>query len=847
MSRIASENTGFGLFSCLRNYCLKMALGAFFGTAIGCVTEDPELRQLGAPNPIVGMPVMAPAPQALPSDVKADAKPVDVRSSKAEGVLAEPISPATVARYPHLKAFQGHVLLSGATVQVVLAGVPPEPSTDDWQPGVVAFAERRGAQWHIMTGIGRIEVSGHAPSGPVYRAIGVNAGVDRLKNLAYASFVYATAAAKSPRQIVTFRLDGSSGRLSILPEPAAAAGPLPKGLKPLVVLWQLRFRAVGALNLAARDDLVGPFHGIPYLIRYQGADILGVVGFRPFDLDDQLAQLTLTPELGLSGPLIEGWQLLIGRDAALNTLSAAGTIKACMYDRGRTAAKLVPGCSADSLFGRLTLALPERDAGRQEIAQPVFVYDAAGNPILYTALFAGETVVAELPRAPNYRLADTRSGRALKDIASFAIASADGYKTELSARGAGRVVIDPGQDRSPAMITVNRLDQPKGLPVAPGLVEPSRHVTQLSANSFLVHDWPVEWPLLAGTYVVELARGSDGVFCNVRAQIVENQVRKLLCPAATFKTEISDDAGFIAGDLTAPLDQAEGTIGETLKKVYGVTFLPPSLTVEDPESGLQLRFVPGSPNLEGRWRASRGKSKGALLQAFAKFIRAQPEATNGVLELGCPAPGITLAEYERTAGRLNPDAVRLFGCATGLEQNEQLAVAGRLVRRKKSPLAITPVSPLAHAVSGIFFPRLFVAAADLGKTPDLGGFLTRVKAAEAVATAGAVVRLADIKPRAGVRGDYTASVELSSSPEVRPRYIVVYTEQGVVKREPIADAERSLRTLTINLTVPSDAQWLRVEVRGSSRRSSVSQLFDRNYGIALATTGFRPFKPSVSH
>lgn len=769
----------------------------------------------------------------------------------AADVFAEPISSGTIARFPHLARFGGHVLLSGLKTQVVLAGVPPEPSTEEWQPAVVAFAEKRFGAWHVMTAMGRVDLSGRSASGPIYRPVGVNVGADRGKALAYATYVFAGATAEAPKQVVTFRLDGQAGRLSLLPEPFGQAAPaVPKGMKQMPVLWRLRFRSLGAQTLPARDDQVGPFHGIPYLTRYQGGEMVSVIGFRPFDADEVLGQLTLSPEPGLDGPAIEGWQVLIGRDASLGALAAAATIKMCMFappgGRPVTAKTLAAGCSADATFGPLTLSLAAADAGKDDVAQPVFVYNAAGNPVAYTALFAGESVRLSLPRGPGYRLADTRSGRALKDIPPFEIASDAGYKADLPVRGAGRVLIDPGADRAPALITVNRLDQPKGLSVAPGFAEPSRHVTQVSPNTFLVRDWPVEVPLLSGGYVIELARGGDGVFCNARVLVTANQTRQHLCPAATFKTAVAAEKDFVAADLGAPLVQAQGDLAELNKKVYGVTFLPQALSVEDGDTGLELRFVPGSPELAQRWATARGRAKGAVLQGFARFIRLQPEAAQGLLELGCPAPGVSLGEYERTAQRLAVDAVRLFGCASGPELNEHLALAGRLVKRRKTPLAITPVPAVAHAVSGGFFPRLLVAANELGDPPTLDAFLARVKTGSSIATAGAVVHMDDLVAKSQ-RGDFEVTVSVSSSPEVRPRFIFLYSEHGTLNKEPVPEGDDALRKVKISFTAPPDAQWIRAEVRGSSRRSSVSQLFDKNYGIALATTGFLPLKAGVSH
>ena len=172
MSRKANENNAFERSSCRWNHCLNKSFLGFLLLLVSCAT-DPLPNPQNSENQPQAVPVAASVgSSAAPSgpsgqvvvqrSTNSSSPATDTAESpqffdvpiKAGDALAEPISPATVARFPHLAPFQGLVLLGGSRMQVVLAGVSTSGlaslgADELWQPGVIAFVERRhdGSGW----------------------------------------------------------------------------------------------------------------------------------------------------------------------------------------------------------------------------------------------------------------------------------------------------------------------------------------------------------------------------------------------------------------------------------------------------------------------------------------------------------------------------------------------------------------------------------------------------------------------------------------------------------------------------------------------------------------------------
>ena len=718
----------------------------------------------------------------------------------------------------------------------------------------------------MLSAVGRVEVSARAPSGSPYRAIGVNVGTDRAKGLAFATVVYGGPTAADPRTAVTFRLDGQTGRLSLLPEAFGPSGGSVQKSSPhqAPTLWSLRFRAQGAHDLFAPDVTVGRMRGVPYVIRYTGNDIIAAVGLRPFDTDEQLGQLLLTPELSGPAPAVEGWQILVGRDAALAAPLSSATALKCLYPASPSSKDLASKngkvCGVDAAFGTLKLGLSSKDGGKGAVPQPIFVYNSAGQAVFYTALLAGESVKVQLPSGGPYRLADTRSGRALKDIAALSVVAHEDLDVLLPPRPAGKIRLDPGVDRSSALVTVNRLDQPKGLVVTPPDPTLDALGTRLSPNTLLVKEWPFDLPLLTGSYVVEIARGG-GVFCNVRVSLAAGESRAHFCPPTTFTTAIPALDADVAGQPHYLAVEFSGAGDEQLSRALGVDLTLPSIEVTDAETGSSARFVADDAlvsRVKERWAIVGSKPKGGALTAFAKMLReplggGEAPAKNGVFELGCPAPALTLAEYEKTAKRLQVDALRLFGCATGAEQNEHLALAARVQKQRPTPIALTSVPAVAFAEHGLFFPRLFLQTGS-STPPDSAAAIHGLKERRYALGAGVLMAVQNVKAVAGEAVNYEVDVETASSSEVSARWLFVFSENGQRHRQALEpppnegsgpDDRAEVVVTHMKFKLPAGDRFIRVEVRGSSRRSSVSQLFDRNYGTVLATTSFLTLPPRV--
>lgn len=62
-------------------------------------------------------------------------------------LLAEPITPELVKKYPHLKDHLGQIILGNNKVHVILAGVSPFPAKSPWQPTILDTYRIKGGIW----------------------------------------------------------------------------------------------------------------------------------------------------------------------------------------------------------------------------------------------------------------------------------------------------------------------------------------------------------------------------------------------------------------------------------------------------------------------------------------------------------------------------------------------------------------------------------------------------------------------------------------------------------------------------------------------------------------------------
>ena len=98
--------------------------------------------------------------------------------------------------------------------------------------------------------------------------------------------------------------------------------------------------------------------------------------------------------------------------------------------------------------------------------------------------------------------------------------------------------------------------------------------------------------------------------------------------------------------------------------------------------------------------------------------------------------------------------------------------------------------------------------------------------------------IASIQKSKALKHGYTITVELALENSVKARKLIVYSESGPVMGQLLTD--ETLKNRFFKIVVPWDSRdkYIRLEVRGSHRSSSMNQLFDRGAGSHLGSSNF---------
>jgi hypothetical protein len=825
----------------------KAVFAAVFVALLGgCVTDgQPEASQVAAP----------PAAPEAPPLTTPDSHSESPKSEPGE-LLALPIDPIIAKRYTHLRPYQGHLLLGVADLQLVIAGASAFVDLSvTWQPVVLAGYELRHGVWQLKSALGRVDLApvgtGAGVAPVAYHAAAIDTGVDKAANVARAGIVL--VAEGEPRQLVQIHLDGATHVMTMTIDDYATPG------RPSDRPWKLRLRAPTASDVVGEERQLGGLTGVPYVVRHDGGDVIGVVAYRVAQSRDHWGEFFLEPDTpragAATGPAVEGYEIALTRAAVANVHARLAAVESCLYGAQRpkkilsdaARATWLATCKAERGVPAATLTLPEGDAGGSAAPQPVYVFDENGVALTYNALYAGESVAVTLPAGRRLQFADTRSGRLIDGsvpldltVQAPADAAATAFALTLPARRARtmRLSLAAGDVRA-AFVSVSRLDMPRGHALAVAFSDDDK-VVRLGNGLFLVKDWPLQLKLIEGGYQVDVARGGDGTFCTLRLTVAADRPDRVTCPKPTFTTAIPGladqttiDAALAAPEDPKAYDAARAAFGARLFTTPLTVAAPtpnvvesiPVLRLDDDRSGMTLQLAPADAALVERWAAEPQGEGQERLERFARFARR--EAPDGWLELGCPV-AMPAAEYRHLVERLDPDAVRAYGCWDAAERDAIIAAP-----RTGSPLQLTTVSVLQDATQAGFFPRL-VLSGSVASPADAAAALKR--GAFGI-SAGAVISNPEVK---GVGAAQTVSFDLAASRESRPRYVVLYTELGRFKRETLAEVGDEAVKMQVSFTLPNGARYLRIEVKGSPRRSSMSRMFDLDEGVVMAATNFLP-------
>ncbi|MEN9836124.1 MAG: hypothetical protein RL011_2317, partial [Pseudomonadota bacterium] len=336
-------------------------------------------------------------------------------------VEAEPISPATAQRYPHLDPYIGNVLLSSSSAHVVLAGVALKPSQARWQPAVLAFfaldSQFGPPIWVRRTAISGIDLStspNQLSPNSVYQ-LALETGVDPGGAGAFARFLYGNKATSKPTMQVTWHLDAGTGHLTYLLESNQ------NGFNYTTPAWQLRLLGRG-------KTLIGPtmgrgkFSSSEYMYRYSGTDLISVIGFRGLNFKTDEATIEPAPVQPPLAPPADGVDFDLSiQSGGDRTVARVSALRQCPVISGfKHQLKLhedfwsaLSGCQPAQGMATLTVNRAAGDV-QDHVARPLFIFNSEGQAVAYTAVQPHAPSILALPAPGEYHLADSPHGRLIE-------------------------------------------------------------------------------------------------------------------------------------------------------------------------------------------------------------------------------------------------------------------------------------------------------------------------------------------------------------------------------------------------------------------------------------------------
>ncbi len=804
-------------------------------------------------------------------------------------VQAEPISPATTQQHPHLEPYLGHVLLSSAKVQVVLAGVSLRPNQSHWQPAVLALFNLDAAfgppTWVKRHAISAIDLSTSAGSNSSASAhqLAVVTGTDADGSGAYAHILYGNKSNSKPTIKVTWHLDAATGRLAYLAESDQGNA---TGANPM---WQLRLRGDG-------NTLLGPvtgngkFSGSEYLYRYHDTDVVSVIGFRLLNIKSDSQTIEPAPVQPPLAPPADGVEIdLAIQQSADQTLARVLTLRQCkaihtfkhQFKIAEDFWAAFNSCHRSQGIAHLevqgTVGLTPTNLSR-----PVFLFDREGHAVAYMVIPSHSSRSLFLPVPGEYLLADTRDGRLIEGVAPILLTEDQKYSVNLPPQLRGELKLKLGTiNFGPNLLVIEPVNASDlGTNIVFNSSNPEDSLQQLDNQVWLLRSKEASATLTEGSYQISLVNGRVGVICRHRLMIAAGYRSSINCIPHEQIDPTDFGGSFVyanmnpvnspemppqipfSADLRRAETQALGLdlAGQSIADPAHSTDLDITfLEVKSDQFDAKLRYWPANSQLRDRWNQVQLSPGDDSFTRFRRFLA--DEGESGWLELVCPNNTLGSDDLKLIIQTTKPAALQFFGCRSGQEHNDLISLWSKLSTQTLPPIVLTAAPINLHDAKSPFLPKMAISTrpSSLGSPVDIW---TALQKRTFSLSAGATVQIREVSQPSATDADghnWDLQLALTVSPYTRVREIVVYSENGVLKRgyPPNDFSHKGLITLR---SVPiAQSQWLRVELRGSSVHlidHPSGQYADSDTGeTVLAATNFVPVvnlrakheRPEVPH
>ena len=731
---------------------------------------------------------------------------------------AEPITPNTIRRFPHLEEFQGDLIIGNKFSQVIIPGVSTDSKKEQWHRLVIAVFDWEG-QWQENRSIGTISILPPDISGQKMQLTAVN--FKSLLSQEDAKIQLLFSANKHRRKFVELSMSNIDPKMQLM---FLENNFMPSNAWPVQITEQQ-----GDILFDAHVGKTGQHNRMS---SYIDTSILTMFSYTPFVKESLPRKMILSPQSmkKKSSYGLQGYELWFGRASIEKVVLREEVLNRCKFDASKQS-KTFERCAQNIATATLKINLSGIDQGQDEIAYPLHITASDYEPIAYIPLFSGASQTIRIPANKVYGFISSRFGKSIQEIKPVSLAKNEEKTLSIPPRLLSKLTISVENERIPGVVQFSNLDITRN---GRSLLTTSKSggAEIISANKVLVSTWPLVIDIIEGSYNINVYRKRGESLCDMNISIVANQISSMHCEE--LKTAEKEVADGVNVDLR---DNSSGFMKDNIRKLQGKTwFAGKSNTLED-EIPMDAA-KDANLGIELRWIGASGKQD---LREVAKFknnlekYREKVAEVDGAVELGCPTPGMTAFEYQNLIEKLHPNFVRIFGCANVYDQENFLASVGTATANLNKRILISAAGNSSNYGSGLnySFLRLFN---DDDDTPQ--EVVKKLVAGEYSIANGAFVKLENIEWIDPKTLELSLNVTLENQNSLD--HIIVYSETG------------NAYPLTIDANVVNEgpfklkAKWLasdkflRAEARGTLGGEIKKSVVTPVIRTHLGTTNFVP-------
>lgn len=725
-----------------------------------------------------------PAPMAL---VKAEKKVTPPPPPLPKPAI-EPISPMTISQFPHLKDYEGNLILGGPYSQIVVAGIPPD-SKIPWLDGILGAFVYRNNKWHSLKLFNQIQFKVESPRDRYFFPIGMT--TEQKKTHLVLNLILQSKRRSSIKSVLEFRYEQGTGFFKV-----RIKDPRNHRARGIQLTTRMRRGEARYLMVSTKDQQHLGITG------YRGKSSFSILSLERVPATIQTGHI----DLNLKGSAARRGLSVLLQEKQMNNLAYfVGVGEAC------SASKQKNSCGEFPKPTFFQAQSETQDTSNNPFYHPLYVWDQNKSLINYASVGFGETRSIGLFPKVTYSITELTDSQV--ERAQLSGLPGEQAKLTLPARTGGtiRIQLEP-EIQTPAKVAIFRTDDPHAYAAFDSHNQPSVAAI-LTKNEALVDKWPFEAPLPSGPYLVRVINTKDGFYCTKRLNISSEQTQELTCEQSsvdpspgTSIVNLSDEKSTSGwSDHPLKLIKTDSAISPQDTSQNDVKTLQ-SVQIHDSSENLTFNMFPLTPSLKEKWQKTI-KRDPRPLKAFLEFKESY--ASDSILELACNQEPLGLAQYEYTIQRFRPNAAQIIGCGSYHYQTALLNILDRLMTKhsKRINLSVTSRNWRQALATSVHAPKLYIEAKDDEQTSEA---LTK---GQYTISQGSFLTLKLAEGMKGKEVQYAVTPE----PMVVPLRIQVKSGETIIASAPLAQSGDTPQMVG-QLAIPKRTRgWFRVEVIGTQK------------------------------